>query len=95
MDKNTKLTPNVKRLLMHKVAIDAVPAGGGLADGLNFLSSKERIMSGMRDGMAWVSTALDLVRSAPDPNLWKDASDEEIATELMRRVDERKAAKKL
>ena len=45
-DPKRKLGPNAKRLLAHKMSVDAIPAGGGLADGIKFLSSKESIISG-------------------------------------------------
>lgn len=39
--------PNVKRLIIRKMAADAIPSGGGLAAGLHFLRSAERIRQGM------------------------------------------------
>lgn len=83
------LGPNVRRLLAHKMAIDAIPAGGGFAAGMKFLSSKESVVSGVKAATAWVEQAIQAVRGAADPNPWKDAQDEEIAGEILRRVGDR------
>ena len=82
--------PNVKRLLFTKMAKDAIPDGGGLAAGVHFLSKKENISAGFKTAREWTEQVIRLVREAEEPNPWKDASDEEIAGELLRRIEERK-----
>lgn len=84
------LGPNAKKLIAHKMSIDAIPAGGGFEAGIRFLSSKESILSGARHATQWVLAAIDAVRGAAEPNQWKSASDEEIAGELLLKIDERK-----
>jgi hypothetical protein len=83
--------PNVKRLWAMKMAKDAIPSDGGLADGLKFLSSREPIAEGARRASEFVEQALRAVRCAAEPNEWKHATDEEIAGELLRRIEEREA----
>lgn len=80
---------NVTRLIIHKMSVDAIPDSGGLADGLAFLSDKNRIKEGWQKAEAWVREAILLVRQAADPNPWREASDEAIAGELLRQVAER------
>lgn len=89
-----KIGPNVKKLLILKMSKDAIPDGGGLAAGLNFLSSKESIMSGFRAAREWTEMAIQAVREAAEPNPWKNATDETIAGELLLRVDRCKSVAK-
>jgi hypothetical protein len=84
------LGPNVKRLISIKMAKDAIPDGGGFADGVKFLSSKESIVAGVRAATEWVKAALIAVRQATEPNPWKSASDEEIAGHIIERIEARK-----
>jgi hypothetical protein len=88
-----KITPNVKRLIIHKMSVDAVPAGGGLATALDYMMKPGGLANGLKEARTWVMNAINAVRGASEPNPWKDADDETIATELMRKVDERKAAR--
>lgn len=83
------LGPNAKSLIAHKMSIDAIPSGGGLVDGLKFLSSKESIVSGARASAHWVAAAIDAVRGAVEPNPWKYADDEQIAGEILRQIEMR------
>ncbi len=80
--------PNVKKLAIHKMTLDAVPPGGGLASAINFLTTPGRIQSSAKDAVAWVFEAIDVVKSAPDNTFGND--DEAIAAEILRRIDERK-----
>ena len=94
IDRDTKLTPNVKRLLLERVSIEAVPNGGGLNAGLTFLSSKENITAGFSAALEWVNQALIAVRNAAAPNPFASASDEEIATELMCQIIDKKKGRR-
>jgi hypothetical protein len=85
-----KCGPNVKQLIARKMSMDAIPKGGGFADGLRFLSSPEKIAAAARSAETWVLEAIRLVRSAADPNPWKSADDEAIAGELLKRVAEKR-----
>lgn len=82
--------PNVQKLIIEKMAADAIPAGGGLVDGIRFLSSREAVVNGAKRATEWVKLAICAVRTACEPNPWKNATDEEIAGEVLRQIEERK-----
>lgn len=81
--------PNVKKLIAHKMSLDAVPRGGGFNDALGFLSDKDNITDGARRAKQWVQLAIVTLRQAAEPNPWKDADDEAIAGEFLRKIEER------
>lgn len=82
--------PNVRKLWATKIANAAIPAGGGLADGVKFLSDKKALVSGAKAAADWTKNAIAAIRNAGEPNPWKDADDEAIAGEILRRLDARK-----
>lgn len=82
--------PSVMRLIFTKMAKDAIPYGGGLTDGVRFLSSKESIVNGYKAAAEWVEQALKLVREAADPNPWRNSTDEDIATHLLERINRKR-----
>ena len=77
--------PNVRKLVVEKMAKDAIPDGGGLADGIAFLSDKDRIIDGARDAQKWVEQALAVVKTAPN-NPWGN-NDEAIAGEILKQIE--------
>jgi hypothetical protein len=83
------LGPNVRDLFIRRMSILAVPDGGGFADGMSFFFDKEKRAKIMKEAEEWTKQAIELVRSAAEPNPWKDSSDEEIAGEILRRLEER------
>lgn len=83
-----RLGPNVKKLLAHFIAREAVPIGGGLADGLHFLTNPERRGSGIERAMSNLDAALAAVKTAPDNPYGND--DEAIAAAILERVDRKK-----
>lgn len=78
--------PNMRKLAVHKMALDAVPAGGGFADAVKFLSSTNAIADSAKAATEWARLAVLAVRGAADPNPWRDADDEAIAAEILRQV---------
>lgn len=80
--------PNVKKLIVTKMSSIAIPAGGGFADGIEFLKSSERIAAAAREATEWVTTALAAVRAAGDRR-----TDEEIAGAILTRIEARKRGK--
>jgi hypothetical protein len=78
--------PNVRKLIIHKVSLDAVPSGGGIADAIGFLSSADNIRNGFHSAQVWVQQCLDAVRSATN-NPFKD--DEEIAKAILDQIEQR------
>ena len=83
-----RLTTNVEKLIIRKMSRDAIPPGGSAADGIKFLLSG-KMAQAARDATKWVEASIAAVRGAAEPNPWKDKSDEEIAAELVRQIDQR------
>lgn len=90
-----KIGLNFKKLMFLRMSNEAVPPGGGLNAALNFLSSKNSMMHGIREANEWTENAIRSIRMADEPNPWRDADDEEIAGEIVRRVEEKQRAQKL
>ena len=78
--------PNVKKLLAHFIALEAVPRGGGFADGWNFLADNDRRRRGMARAMSNLEAALTALKSAPDNPYGDD--DEAIAAAILERVED-------
>jgi hypothetical protein len=90
MNSDTKLTPNLRRLIFHKMSLDAIPKGGGVADGIKFLSDRAGMVKSLHTADEWVKAAILAVRNAGEPNPWRDKPDEDIAGELLRKIEERR-----
>ena len=86
--------PNVKKLIIHKMSLDAIPSGGGVVDGLKFLTDKDKIAKTLREANEWVKQAIYVVRNATEPNPFKNTSDEDIAGEILRKIEEKRDARK-
>ena len=84
--------PAFKRLVAHKMATDAIPSGGGVVDGVNFLLDAERVRATARDAQKWARAACQVVRDAAEPNPWRESTDDEIAEEILRRIATRRRA---
>lgn len=84
-----KIGPNFKKLMILRMSNEAVPPGGGLISALSFLSSKNSMMDGIRAANNWTEDSILMIRMASEPNPWKDADDEAIAGEILRRVEEK------
>ena len=61
----------------------AIPEDGGLVDGVNFLLDGERVRLAAQDAKEWAAEAVRVVRLAPDPNPWRDRTDDEIAAAIL------------
>lgn len=85
-DVKNPLGSNMKRLVIHKMSVDAIPQGGCFQDGIRYLSDKQRVSSSARSSREWACNAVDAVRLANDPNPYKEADDETIAGEILRRL---------
>ena len=82
--------PNVKKLIFQKMSTDAIPPGGGVQSAVEFLSSKEGVLASAKSSTTWVAQAIAVVRTAFEPNPWKNATDEEIAGEILRQLELRR-----
>ena len=85
LDKNKPMGKNVKRLLAYKVSRDAIPNGGGLGAGIDFLLNPERMKQVSREALGWIEQALFAVKSAPDNPYGDD--DEVIAGAILSKLD--------
>jgi hypothetical protein len=83
----------VKKLISHKVSIEAIPKGGGFSDGIRFLLNKELLVQTLKDSTVWVEKAIDSIRNAKDPNPFRNSDDESIAGELLKRIDEKRSGR--
>lgn len=81
--------PNVKQLIVRRMSQSAIPKGGGLKDAIDFLSSPERMLAGALAATEFVREAIEVIRSADEPNQWRNADDETIAAAILRSADER------
>lgn len=86
-----ELGPEVWRIVSSRMCAEAIPSGGGLEAGISFLRTPGAMGQGLRDVVAWWDECLNLVKGAPEPNPYRNASDEEIA----RAINERIQAKSL
>jgi len=76
---------NFQRLTIHLMTVKAVPADGSLADGLNFLMDAQGIANTAEECIKETHEYCDRVR-VQIPEL-RDANDEVLATEIMRRIN--------
>lgn len=85
-----KLGENARRLMLHKASRDAIPSGGGMADGIAFLMDTEKMKASFQAATEWTFAAIDVMKTAPDNPYGDD--DEAIAgaylAEIERREDE-------
>jgi hypothetical protein len=82
-------SPNVEKLILRKVAHDTIPTGKGLIAAVEFISDRERLAKAAAEASEWAMRMIQSVRDAEEPNIWKRATDEEIAGEIMRMVERR------
>ncbi|MFA5355292.1 MAG: hypothetical protein WC302_00940 [Candidatus Paceibacterota bacterium] len=86
--------PNKKKLIFQKMALDAIPPRdcnvtflASFKAGMEFLSDKNKISESFREALKWFDERIALLRSCPQPNPWSNSTDEEIAGEILRRVE--------
>ena len=75
-----------KKLIVRFMSKDAIPNGGGLSDGIKFLSNPKAIGDAARKATALAFEAIDAVRNAPD---CKWTTDEEIAEQIVLAIEAR------
>jgi len=69
---------------------DAIPKGGGAKDGIAFLSNPKAMHNTFLVARKYIENTILIVRQAKEPNPWKDKSDEEIAGEILKRIEGRR-----
>ncbi len=80
-------TPNIQKLITHKMALIMCPADAGIGAALNSLAKAGNIGAVCREATAWVESVIALVKTAPD-NPYQ--SDDEIAGAILKVLQERK-----
>lgn len=80
--------PNVRKLIVFKASRDAIPDGGGMADGMRFLTDPTYRKTVLDGAERWVIRALDVVKTSPDNPYGHD--DEAIAAAILERIDDRR-----
>lgn len=83
---------NFNKLVIAKMAREAIPDDDGLADVIAFLNDPQRMARVAREAEAWVKVAIVRVKSAPDNQYGDD--DEAIAGEILRWIGENKSSRK-
>ena len=81
---------NVRKLVLHKMSLDAVPPGGGIESALKFIIEPGRMAQSFKAAEEWVKAACAVVRTGTGENPWIHSDDEAIAGELLRLIEERK-----
>jgi hypothetical protein len=85
---------NVKKLIVHKMAVLMIPPGTAnpLGVGVAALVRPGNLAAVAREATAWVEQILTAVKAAPDNPYGTD--DEAIAGEILRQIEARKRGKK-
>jgi hypothetical protein len=79
--------PNVTKLITKFIAREAIPPGGGMADGIEFFLNPERRKQVLAKAEADTLESIRAIKAAPD-NPFGD-NDEEIAGALLKKIEER------
>ena len=81
---NKIIGPNVRRLMILVMARQAIPPGGGIAEGVEAILHLDRHA---RAALEWIEDALYAIKSAPDNPYGED--DEVIVADLLRQIEEK------
>lgn len=76
-----------QKLVIRKMSLEAIPEGGGIAEGIEFLSNPGRIRDEAARAKDWAKDACRAVRMAKPLNPYSGASDEEISEIILRRME--------
>ena len=81
------LKPNMRKLLARVVARKAIPAKGGLVDGINLFMMSGKLAKVTQESLDWIDSAVQSIRSAPDNPYGED--EEIIAEAILSRLEKR------
>ena len=73
-------------LMIYKMALDG--SRGGFSAAIRMLSSKESVRDAALAAKQWCAGVVSAVRGAADPNPWRNSTDDEIADEIMARIEQ-------
>lgn len=83
--------PNMSRLIVHKISVDAVPGGGGIQSAIDFIMDG-RLEKSAKDASVWALRAVEAVLAAPDYT--GDRTEEGVAGMILKKLDERLSRQK-
>lgn len=83
--------PNVKKLIVRFMSVEAVPKNGGFADGIKYLTDPKGLTESARRCTEKTFAAIDAVKAARDNPYGTD--DEVIAGVILDQIEQRKATK--
>jgi hypothetical protein len=83
----SKYGPNVTKLIVKFIAREAIPPGGGVADGIEFIRNSERREQVLKIAEFKAIQSLQLIKKSPDNPFGND--DEQIAGELLKMIEEK------
>lgn len=84
------LGPLTKKVLIHRVSVEAIPPGAGVGAGVLFLATPGALAKSWSSAVEWFSNAVIALRAAPGENPWREATEEEIAGEILKRIEQKK-----
>jgi hypothetical protein len=76
--------PNVTKLIMKFVTREAIPPGGGLADGIEFFTNPEKRKKVLTAAEVYAVEAIRVIKTAPDNPYGDD--DEAIAGMILEKI---------
>lgn len=88
MIQNRNYGPNVTKLITRFIAREAVPPGGGIADGVEFFVNPERRKQVLAKAEADALIAIQAIKAAPDNPYGND--DEVIAGAILEKIEQRR-----
>lgn len=90
VDPKRHIGPNLKKLMIHFMAVDAVPVGGSLQSAVDLIMSPNGLRDSAIRSLTKALAAIGAMRAAPDNPYGND--EEVIAGEFVKQIEERKAA---
>lgn len=83
---DSPIGPNVRKLLALFISVEAIPAGGGFADAVEFFKNAEKRKEILEKAESKTKEAIQLIKSAPDNPYGDD--EEVIAGAILKKVEE-------
>lgn len=91
MNELKTMGPHFQKLVIHKMALLAVPVGGnGITDAIRMFTEKGRLAEITREATEWCRKAVDAVKLADTGKYYGD-DDEVIARNILGRIEAKKA----
>lgn len=90
------LPPSVLKLISYRMSLIAIPKGSKdpFTAGARAILEEGRLAQIGHEATEWTKAAIHLIRNAAEPNPWKESTDEDIAADILRKVEERSRREK-